>query len=75
MKLLAISRHQVEILLKCREARAVIDLMVIAGLFDRTKFRNQVLAPLNEADLIELAIGSQRQPALSACYYRYGYAQ
>ena len=53
---LALSRHQVEILRKCREDCALVDLMAITGRSDRTKFRHQVLNPLLEAGLIEMTI-------------------
>ncbi|MBC8179136.1 MAG: putative DNA binding domain-containing protein [Deltaproteobacteria bacterium] len=53
---LALSRHQVEILHKCREDSMLVDLMAITGRTDRTKFRHQVFGPLMEADLIEMTI-------------------
>ena len=53
---LALSRHQVEILHKCRNERALLDLMALTGRSDRTKFRHQVLNPLLEAGLIEMTI-------------------
>ncbi|MFH1931751.1 MAG: ATP-binding protein, partial [Pseudomonadota bacterium] len=40
---LALSRHQVEILHKCREDSLLVDLLVITGRSDRTKFRDQVI--------------------------------
>jgi len=43
---LALSRHQVEILHKCREDSMLVELMAITGRSDRTKFRHQVLNPL-----------------------------
>ena len=52
----ALSRHQVEILRTCIKDSALVDLMVIAGRSDRTKFRNQVLKPLIAAGFIELTI-------------------
>ena len=39
---LAPSWHQVEILGKCGESTALVDLMAITGRSDRTKFRRQV---------------------------------
>ncbi len=51
---LALSRHQVEILRKCYDDRLLVDIMVISGRSDRTKFRNQVLNPLIEAGFIEM---------------------
>jgi hypothetical protein len=53
---LALSRHQVEILRKCRENRALLDLMAITGRSDRTKFRHQVLNPLIVMGLIEMTM-------------------
>jgi ATP-dependent DNA helicase RecG len=50
------SRHQVQILRKCREDSTLVELMSIANRTDRTKFRNQVLNPLLEAGLIEMTI-------------------
>ena len=53
---LALSRHQVEILRKCSEVSLLVDLMVITGRSDRTKFRDQVVNPLINAGLIEMTI-------------------
>ena len=53
---LALSRHQVNILRKCQNDSALVDLMAITGRSDRTKFRHQVLNPLLEAELIEMTI-------------------
>jgi ATP-dependent DNA helicase RecG len=53
---LALSRHQVEILYKCREDSMLVELMTITGRSDRTKFRHQVLNPLLEAELVEMTI-------------------
>jgi ATP-dependent DNA helicase RecG len=53
---LALSRHQVEILRKCNEDTALLDLMVVTGRSDRTKFRHQVLNILLEEGLIEMTI-------------------
>ena len=50
------SRHQVEILRKCREDSLFVDLMEMTGRSDRTKFRNQVLKPLLKAGLIEMTV-------------------
>jgi ATP-dependent DNA helicase RecG len=52
----ALSRHQVEILRKCQEEMALLDLMTITGRSDRTKFRDQVLNPLLDMGLIEMTI-------------------
>jgi ATP-dependent DNA helicase RecG len=53
---LALSRHQVEILEKCRKDTGLTDLMAITGRTDRTKFRQQILNPLLDAGLIEMTI-------------------
>ncbi|PIY37376.1 Fic family protein, partial [Candidatus Aquicultor secundus] len=50
-----------EILEKCREETALVDLMVIAQRSDRTKFRHQVLSPLIEDGLIEMTIPDKPQ--------------
>lgn len=52
----ALSRHQVEVLDKCREDSALVDLMAIVGRSDRTKFRHRVLNPLIVDGLIEMTI-------------------
>jgi len=65
---LALSRHQVEILHKCREDSVLVDLMAIAERSDRTKFRHQVLSPLLEAGLIEMTIPNK--PRSSKQRYR-----
>ncbi|TRZ88415.1 MAG: DUF4062 domain-containing protein [Methanosarcinales archaeon] len=52
----ALSRHQVEILHKCLIDTGITELLEIAGRTDRTKFRNQVLNPLIEADLLEMTV-------------------
>ena len=53
---LALSRHQVEILAKCVEDQPLVALLLAAGRADRTKFRNQVLAPLLTAGWLEMTI-------------------
>jgi hypothetical protein len=54
---LALSRHQVDILKKCRKQTGLVDLMAIIGRADRTKFRHQVFAPpLLGEGLIEMTI-------------------
>lgn len=50
------SRHQVEILEKCREDTGITALMELMQRKDRTKFRQQVLNPLLEAGWIEMTI-------------------
>lgn len=52
----ALSQHQVEILKKCRNETSIVELMVIAERKDRTKFRNNILYPLLEANLIEMTV-------------------
>ena len=52
----ALSQHQVEILHKCHVASQIKELMAIAGRTDRTKFRNQVLAPLLSSGVIEMTV-------------------
>jgi ATP-dependent DNA helicase RecG len=52
----ALSRHQVEILRKCRNDSALVDLMAVTERTDRTKFRDKVLNPMLEAGLIEMTI-------------------
>jgi hypothetical protein len=39
-----------------RNETSIVELMVIADRKDRTKFRNNVLYPLLEANLIEMAV-------------------
>ena len=53
---LALSRHQVEILRKCHDDRLLVDIMVITGRSDRTKFKHQVLNPLIEAGFIDMTV-------------------
>ena len=50
------SRGQVQILAAALDARAITDLMEVAGRANRTKFRDQVLRPLLDAGLIEMTI-------------------
>lgn len=58
---LALSRHQVIILHKCREEKGLVDLMAITGRTDRTKFRRQVLASLLAEGLIEMTVPDKPQ--------------
>lgn len=58
---LALSRHQVDILKRCRENEALVDLMALVGRSDRTKFRNQVLNPLIEEGLVAMTIPDKPQ--------------
>lgn len=52
----ALSRHQVDILHKCREDSTLVSLMAVTGRSDRTKFRHQVLNALLKAEFIEMTI-------------------
>ncbi len=53
---MAPSKHQVEILIRCREDQPITALMEIAGRSDRTKFRTQVLGPLIAESLLAMTI-------------------
>jgi len=64
----ALSRHQVEILEQCRNDSSIGELMVPFGRTDRTKFRNQLLAPLLEMGWIEMTIPDK--PRSSKQQYR-----
>jgi len=61
---LALSRHQVDILRKCLNDSALVDMMEVTGRSDRTKFRNQVLNPMIHAGLIEMTIPDKPQSRL-----------
>jgi len=63
-----LSRHQVEILRKCLVDTPLRDLITITGRTNRTKFRNQVLAPLLDDDLIVMTI--PEKPTSSKQKYR-----
>ncbi|MEX1096277.1 MAG: ATP-binding protein [Planctomycetales bacterium] len=65
---LALSRHQVDILAKCREETGLVELMTITGRKDRTKFRQQVFNPLLDEMLIEMTIPDK--PRSSKQQYR-----
>lgn len=52
----ALSQEQVKILEMCREERPLLDLMNAIGRKDRTKFRDQLLKPLLDGELIEKTI-------------------
>ena len=65
---LALSRHQVEILHNCLIDTGITELMEIAERSDRTKFRNQVLNPLIEGELLEMTIPDK--PSSSKQKYR-----
>lgn len=51
-----LSRDQVEILSKCLKDSRIGDLMLVAGRSNRTKFRDQVLNPLLDGQLIEMTL-------------------
>ena len=53
---LAPSRHQAEILHKCLTPKSIGELMVLVNRSDRTKFRNQVLKPLLDAQLVCMTV-------------------
>ena len=55
----ALSRHQVDILHKCLNDSKIVDLMKVTGRLDRTKFRNQVLKPMLEEELIKMTISDK----------------
>ena len=61
---LALSRHQVKILEKCIEETTLLELMVITGRSDRTKFREQVLNPLLTDGLIEMTVPDKPRSSL-----------
>ena len=50
------SRDQVGVMRKCMADSAISELMSILGRTNRTKFRDQVLAPLLSAGLVEMTI-------------------
>lgn len=50
----ALSRHQVKMLRKSLNARSLVELMKVVNRTDRTKFRNQVITPLLDADYLEM---------------------
>ena len=52
----ALSRHQVQILVKCREDQPLLVLLALTGRSDRTKFRNEVLGRLLADELLERTI-------------------
>jgi ATP-dependent DNA helicase RecG len=58
---LALSRHQAQVLEGARVSRSLQQLMVPSGRTDRTKFRDQVLAPLVQAGLLEPTVPDKPQ--------------
>jgi ATP-dependent DNA helicase RecG len=65
---LALSGNQVEILNQCAQACSIVDLMQLVGRSDRTKFRNQVLNPLIQEDLLMMTVPGK--PTSSLQKYR-----
>ncbi len=63
-----LSQDQVEILRKCLVDTPLRDLITITGRTNRTKFRNQVLAPLLDDELIVMTIPDK--PTSSSQKYR-----
>ncbi len=64
----ALSPYQVQVLELARVPRALAELMGPSGRTDRTKFRDQVLRPLLEAELLEMTIPDK--PRSSKQQYR-----
>lgn len=62
------SPYQVQVLELADVPRALAELMVPSGRTDRTKFRDQVVAPLLEAGLLEMTIPDK--PRSSKQQYR-----
>ena len=65
---MAPSRHQVDVLRKCKNESTLLVLMAASGRSDRTKYRHQVLNPLLSADLLEMTIPDK--PTSSLQKYR-----
>jgi len=65
---LGLSRDQVEIIRKCLVSQPIIEIMKITGRTNRTKFRDQVLRPLLDNGLVEMAIPDK--PRSSKQQYR-----
>jgi ATP-dependent DNA helicase RecG len=51
-----LSTHQVQVLEIAQLPKALTELMASAGRTNRTKFRDQVLRPLLDADLLEMTV-------------------
>jgi ATP-dependent DNA helicase RecG len=64
----ALSLYQVQVLELAGVPRALAELMVPSGRTDRTKFRDQVVAPLLDAGLLEMTIPDK--PRSSKQQYR-----
>ena len=52
----ALSRHQVEVREIASELRSLAELQRVSGRTDRTKFRDQVVAPLLETGMLQMTI-------------------
>lgn len=65
---LVLSAYQVEVLEVAKKPRALPELMAPSGLKNKTRFLDQVLAPLLEAGLLEMTIPSK--PRNSRQQYR-----
>jgi len=65
---LGLSRDQVEIIRKCLISQPIVEIMKITGRTNRTKFRDQVLRPLLDNGLVEMAIPDK--PRSSRQQYR-----
>ncbi len=65
---LALSRHQVAVLRKCRIDSKLVELIALTNRSDRAKFRRQILNPLLEDGLVEMT--SPKKPTSSKQMYR-----
>jgi hypothetical protein len=65
---LGLSRDQVAILRYLKEPQSIASLLKIAGRSNRTKFRDQVLSPMIDNNLIEMTI--PEKPTSSQQKYR-----
>ena len=64
----ALSQYQVQVLKTAETPRSIAELMEPSGRSDRTKFRDQVLAPLLHAGLLEMTV--PEKPRSSKQQYR-----
>jgi len=58
------SRDQVKILHKCMQDKSLTELLKTAGRSNRTKFRDQVVKPLIQADLLTMTIPDKPNSSL-----------
>jgi hypothetical protein len=65
---LVLSAYQVDVLEMAREPRSPPELMAPSGLKNKTRFRDQVVAPLLEAGLLEMTVPDK--PRSSRQQYR-----